>query len=141
MKKILGILMVVVLLSLSGCSKENKAQNKDTYFYFGQSNSWFATYSITKAKSSYYDSLSIQYLFDVNESKSETGKIGPIEYLLNSNSIKTQSSYPQELQGVANFHTGSRMNAEVAKITFDKDIELTVKWQGKIETIKLTRQN
>jgi hypothetical protein len=141
MKKMLGVLMVVVLLALSGCLNENKAQNKDTYFYFGQSNSWFATYSITKAKSSYYDSLSIQYLFDANEGKGETGKIGPIEYLLNGNSIIIQSAYPQELQGVANFHTGSRMNADVTKITFDKDIELIVKWQGKSETIKLARQN
>ncbi|QUH18436.1 hypothetical protein [Alkaliphilus sp. B6464] len=50
-------------------------------------------------------------------------------------------AHPQELKGVANLHTGSRMNADVIKITFDKDIELTVKWQGKSETIKLARQN
>lgn len=83
---------------------------------------------------------SIRY-FDANESKSETGKIGPIEYQLDGNSMKTQSSYPQELQGVANFHIGSRMNADFTKITFDNDIELTVKWQGKSETIKPERQN
>lgn len=137
MKKILCFLIVVVLLSLTGCSKENK----NTYFYFGQNDTWIATYSITKAKASYYDSLSIQYLFDINESKSQTQKIGPIEYLLKGNSMKEQSSYPQELQGIGNFHTGCRMNADITKIKFDKDIELTVKWQGRSEIIKLKRQS
>lgn len=137
MKKVLSFLIVVVLLSLTGCSNENK----DTYFYFGQSNTWIATYSITKAKASYYDSLSIQYLFDNNESKSQTKKIGPIEYQLNGNSMKEQSSSPQELQGIGYFHTGCRMNADITKIKFDKDIELTVKWQGKNEIIKLNRQD
>ena len=86
MKKVISILMLVLLLSLSGCYKDNKPQNKNTYFYFGQSNSWFATYSITKAKSSYYDSLSIQYLFDDNN-KGQTEKIGPIEFQLVGNSM------------------------------------------------------
>lgn len=135
------ILMVVLLLSFSGCSNKNKTQSNDTYFYFGQSNSWFATYTITKDKSSYYDSLTIQFLFDDNETKSETEKIGPIEYQLDGNSMKIESSYPQELQGVANFHTGSRTNADVIQISFDKIIELTVNWKGKSETIKLKRQN
>ncbi|MDP4193190.1 MAG: hypothetical protein Q8858_16615, partial [Bacteroidota bacterium] len=107
-------------------ANENKTENKDTYFYFGQSYSWFATYSITKVKASYYDSLSMQYLFDDN-SNDQTEKIGPIEYELIGNPMKIQSSYPQELQGFANFHTGSRMNISDIKITFDKDIELTVK--------------
>lgn len=132
--------MVVVLLSLCGCSRNIKVEDKNTYFYFGQSKSWFATYSITKDKSSYYDSLSIQYLFDDNN-KNQTEKIGPIEYQLTGNSMKSQSSSPQELQGVAYLHTGSRMNIDAVKITFDKDIELIVKWQGKNETVKLQRQN
>lgn len=139
MKKLLSIFMIVIIVSLGGCSNNKDIEKKDTYFYIGQSKSWLATYSVTKVNSSYYDSLSIQYLFDDNES--ETGKIGPIEYQLNGNSIKTQSSYPQELQGVANFHTGSSMNADVIKITFDKDVELNVKWQGKNETLKLKRLN
>lgn len=139
MKKLLSILMIVIILSLGGCSNNKDIEKKDTYYYIGQSKSWLATYSVTKVKSSYYDSLSIQYLFDDNES--EATKIGPIEYQLNGNSIKTQSSYPQELQGVANFHTGNRMNADVIQITFGKDVELNVKWQGKNETVKLKRQN
>jgi hypothetical protein len=132
--------MVAFLLALNGCSQNNKVDNKNTYFYYGQSKSWFATYSITKDKSSYYDSLSIQYLFDDN-SGNQTEKIGPIEYQLTGNSMKIQSSSPQELQGVAYFHTGSRMNIDAIKITFDKDIKLIIRWQGKNETIKLQRQN
>jgi hypothetical protein len=52
-----------------------------------------------------------------------------------------QSSYLQELQGGAIFHTRNRMNDDVIKIAFDKDIELIIKWQGKSETIILARQN
>ena len=55
--------------------------------------------------------------------------------------MKSTSTYPQELQGVANFHVGSRVNAEIIKITFEKNIELTVKWKDKSEGIKLIRQN
>lgn len=140
MKKLLGILMIAVLLSMSSCISDNKYENKDTHFYFGQSNSWLAVYTITKVKSSYYDSLSIQYIFDDNNNN-QTEKIGPIEYELTGNSMKIGSSSPQELQGTANFHTGSRMNVNNVKVTFDKEIILTVKWQDKSETLKLERQN
>lgn len=139
MRKVLGILMIIALLPLSSCSN-NKVDNTDTYFYFGQSNSWLATYSITKVKSLYYDSLSIQYLFDV-DNINKTEKIGPIEYKLAGNSKETASSYPQELQGNANFHTGDIINADAFKITFNKEMELTIKWQDKSETIKLKKQN
>lgn len=140
MKKLLSFLAIFTLLSVSGCSDKNEVKNSDTYFYYGESSSWFATYSITEDKSSYYDSLTIQYLFD-EDGKNQTVKIGPIEYELNGNSIETKSSYPQELQGVANFHTGTRVNADMFDITFDEEMELIVKWQDKNETIKLQRQN
>lgn len=129
--------MIVSLLSLSGCTYDNKSKGTD--FYLGQGNSWIAIYSITKIESSYYDSLSIQYIFDDN-SKNQIEKIGPIEYELTGNSMKIESSSPQELQGAANFHVGSRMNAHYIKLSFEDNIELTVKWQGKSETIKLERQ-
>lgn len=44
-----------------------------------------------------------------------------------------ESTYPQELQGVANFHVGSRMNADIFKITLDEEMELTIKWQVKVK--------
>lgn len=140
MKKIVSVLMIFSLMALSGCyEKSENNEISDTYFYNGESSSWFATYSITEDKSSYYDSLTIQYLFD--EDGDDQTDIGPIEYQLNGNSIETKSSYPQELQGVANFHTGTRMNADMFEITFDEEMELLVKWQDKNETIKLQRHN
>lgn len=132
--------MIFVLLSSSGCTSSSKAAKNDTYFYMGQGNSWLATYSIIKVKSSYYDSLSIQYLFDDN-AKSKEEKVGPIEYKLIGNSMELKSSYPQELHGVCNFHNGSKMNVDIFKVAFDNYVELIVKWQGKSEIIKLERQN
>lgn len=140
MKKILGVIIMATLLSLYGCANDNKGENKDTYFYTGQGNSWLAAYSVIKAKSSFYDSLSIQYLFDEN-SKDETEKIGPIEYKLVGKQISLKSTYPQELQGVANFHVGSRMNANIFRISYDDEMELTIKWQGKSEVLKLKKLN
>ena len=122
--------------ALSAIEKVLKAHNCNYLLV----KTWLAIYTITKVKSSYYDSLSIQFLFDDNN-KYPTEKIGPIEYELTGNSMKIGSSSPQELQGVANFHTGSRMNADNVKVTFDKEIILTVKWQCKSETLKLERQN
>jgi len=116
-------------------------EDKNTYFYLGQSNSWLVIYSITKVESTYYDSLSIQYIFDDNSPSEKTQKIGPIEYQLNGNSMKAESSYPQELQGVGNFHTGSIMNADAIKITFDKEMDLSIQWQDNKESITLKRQD
>ena len=141
MKKIVSVLVIFLVISLAGCSEKSEINgNSDTYFYYGESSSWFATYTITEDKSSYYDSLTIQYLFD-EDGDNQAGKIGPIEYQLTGNSIETKSTYPQELQGVANFHTGTRINADMFEITFDEEMELLVKWQDKDETVKLQRRN
>jgi hypothetical protein len=142
MRKILITLFVLVLLTISGCTKAQEDTNSNYYFYAGQSNTWLATYTISKVNTSYYDSLCVQYLFSQNVSEKNTDlKIGPIEYKLVGNSLTTQSSHPQKLQGVANFHTGSRMNAEIVKVSLDKEIALTIKWQGKSESIKLKKLN
>ncbi len=143
MKKINLFVFVIamLLLSMTGCSNKKVTEDKNTYFYLGQSNSWLVTYSITKVESTYYDSLSIQYIFDVNSPNELTQKIGPIEYQLNGNSMKTESSFPQELQGVGNFHTGNIMNADAFKITFDKEMDLSIQWQDNKESIKLKRQD
>ena len=136
---ILGI--TILLLSLMGCANRKTTEDNNTYFYIGQSNRWIATYSITKVKSTYYDSLSIQYIFDNNDPNEKNQKIGPIEYQLNGNSMKTESSFPQELQGVGSFHTGSIINADAFDITFDKKMELSIQWQDKKESIELKRQD
>lgn len=137
MKKAIWILMMVFIVSLVGCS--NKKNTDDTYFYLGQSDSWLVTYTISKVESSYYNSLSIQYIFDENIDN-DTEKIGPIEYQLKGNSMEIESSYPQELQGIGYFHVGSRMNADLFKVTFDKQIDLSIQWLEYNESIKLIRQ-
>lgn len=135
----LSIFLICIIFLLSGCSinKENKA--KDIHFYSGQSDSWLATYSIIKAKSSYYTSLSIQYIFDDEHKTNVDEKIGPIEYILEGDLLKHESSYPQELEGVGTFHVGSSMNADYVKINLDDEVELTVKWQDNEETFKLKK--
>lgn len=65
------------------------------------------------------------------------GKIGPIEYKLDVKSWELSSSSLQELQGVGNFHTGSIINANMFKLDIEKELLLTVKWQGNIEEVKL----
>jgi hypothetical protein len=55
--------------------------------------------------------------------------------------MKIESSYPQDLKGVGNFHTGSITNPATVQITFDNNIELNVKWQDKNEVVKLIKQN
>lgn len=132
MKKLLIILMLFLLLTLSSYSKDN-----DTYIYVGNGQSWLATYSLIKIDSNYYDSLSIQYLFDDNNSSNITEKISPIEFCLKGNSIELSTSYPQVLRGVASLHTSTIYNSEAVKITFDDYVELTVYWNDTKETFKL----
>lgn len=134
------ILVAAVLLLFSMYSNDRVAEDKDKQFYSGQSDSWLATYSVTNAKSSLYNSLTIQYLFDPEISESEAGKIGPIEYQLDTSSMKIESSSPQELQGVGSFHTGSRMNADIFSLTLEETVHLTVSWQGRTEKLVLEVQ-
>lgn len=142
MKKFIYVFVILMLLlSFTGCSNKKMTEEKNTHFYLGQSNSWLVTYSITKVEDTYYDSLSILYIFDDNSLTEKKQEIGPIEYQLIGNSMKTESSFPQELQGVGNFHTGNIMNADAFKITFDKEMDLSIQWQDNKESIKLKRQD
>lgn len=133
------IAAVVVMFSLY--SNRSMDQNKDTYFYSGQSESWLATYSVTKAKSSYYNLLTIQYLFDPDEIGSETEKIGPIEYQLELSTMNIESSSPQELQGIGTLNTGNRINADFFHLASEETGKLTIDWQGKTETLDLEAKN
>ena len=137
MKKRLEVFLILMMLIFTSCSMHSK--EKDAYFYLGKSNTWLVTYSVTKVASSYYDSLSIQYIFDNNEDNLD--KIGPIEYQLSDSSRSLVSSFPQQLQGIGYFHAGSRMNADIFKITFDKEMVFAIQWQGNTEKFKLNRQD
>lgn len=135
MKK-LWILLAVLVLCIMGYVIFNKTEG-DVY-YLGVGDSWLATYSVNKVNNSYYDSLSIQYIYD--ECSSEPEVVSPIEYTLVGNSSTKESSFPQELQGILNFHVASRINADFFETNFDNQMQLTVKWQGKEEHILLKKK-
>ena len=136
MKKIINaFILLFVIMLLSGCSKE-----KNTYYYIGQSDSWIATFSMIKVDSCFYNSVTIQSIIDTSHTE-KIKILGPIEYQLNSTSMKIESSYPQELQGVGSFLTSNIMNADSFDITFDKEIDWSIQWNDKEENIKLIRQD
>lgn len=134
MKKIFSISLLILFLCLTLCSC---SKDKDTYIYVGRGESWLATYSLIKIDSNYYDSLSIQYLFDENNIANPTEKISPIEFCLKGNSIELSTAYPHDLKGAATLHTGTIYNSETVIITFDAHVDLTISWQDKKETFKL----
>ena len=121
---------------LVGCSS-NEESIEETTFYVGQSESWLMTYSISKIEFTNYESLTLQYLCG-NDGIDE---VGPIEYELVTHNGTWESSYPQDLQGVASFHTSSVSNADFIQMKLEQEMDLTVKWDGKIESIKLERVN
>lgn len=137
MKKIRILSFLVILLLYT---MHSSSQDINTYFYAGKGHSWLATYSLIQVGSIYYDSLYIQYLFDPIEIPHQEERIGPIEYILAGNSLEMSSSYPQDLKGVASFHTASAYNSDIIRITFDENIELTISWKNNIENFKLFKQ-
>ncbi len=135
------ILFAAVLLLISISSGKGPAETALNHFYSGQSDSWLATYSSTRANSSIYSTLTIQYLYDSHETQNEAGKIGPIEYQLKLSEMKAESSFPQELQGMGSLHVVTRMNPDMFVFTPGDSAELTVSWQGKTEKLYLEAVN
>ncbi len=80
MKKTAGIMLIVMALVLGGCTRSSGLKNRDITFYAGQGETWMATYSISNVDSIYYDSLTIQHIFD--EKERDAPSFGPIEYEL-----------------------------------------------------------
>ncbi|WP_069650088.1 hypothetical protein [Caloranaerobacter ferrireducens] len=146
MKRFLCILLVTMIAILSGCSvsnvtKQEEIKNENNIFYTGQGEKWFATYSISKVNSSYFESLYIQYLVDRTtiEKNKEEQNIGPIEYKLVGNSMKLESSFPQKLKGIGNFHTATEMNAELFNTDYGDELILEIKWKDKTEKLYLKK--
>lgn len=144
MKRLLLILVFIIVLSINGCStheviEQEVLKNEKNLFYTGQGEKWFATYSVSKVNSSYFDSLYIQYLSDrtTTEKSKEEQNIGPIEYQLVGNSMKIESLSPQKLKGIGNFHIASEMNSEFFNFYDGDELSLEIKWKDKREIIKL----
>jgi len=135
------ILFAAVLMLISTSSGKGAEETALNHFYSGQGDSWLATYSVTRANSSIYSTLTIQYLFDQDEMQNEAEKIGPIEYQLKLSDMKIESSFPQELRSLGSLHIVSRMNADFFSPTSGDSAELTVSWQGKTEKLQLEAIN
>lgn len=155
MKKAIIIYLILLIVILAGCVNEEKTltdkdnltrnneQSDSNVFYFGEGKEWFGAYTIYKVRTSYFESLYIQYLTDRTGSVEEqtTKNIGKIEYILNiSDSAKLESSFPQPLKGVGNFHTATEINAKLIDSDFSERITLTINWKDKKEVIELKKQ-
>ncbi|MDP5274938.1 hypothetical protein [Chengkuizengella axinellae] len=142
MKKVIVIFFTLMIVMIAGCNDvdTDKANTQEqNIFYFGEGEKWFATYTVSKVSKSYFDSLYIQYIKDHNNRTEET-TIGDIEYVLKAGNWTSQSSYPQSLKGVRNFHTASEMNAEAFDFANPEEVVLEISWQDKKETITLKKQ-
>ncbi|WP_090108776.1 hypothetical protein [Cohnella sp. OV330] len=136
--RILLFLVLSFQLFLSACtSKEadnDTKEQSDEVVYYGKGEEWLATFSIFKVNRSMFDSIYIQ---NIGENR---GAKGSIEYqLVGGDGFKFESQYPQELRGVRSFHTSSEFNSDVISIkpTADGVFELTIKYNGKMEKLKL----
>lgn len=155
MKSAQIISLFLLIFIIFGCTSEGKIANtqldvttkeflnKNTT-YFGEGEEWFSTFTISKLRTSVFESLYIQYITDRTASVEEQGThgIGEIEYSLKiEDSDSLESSYPQPLKGVRNFHTATEINEELVNWKFPKTVKLTIMWNGKKEIIELVRQD
>jgi hypothetical protein len=133
MKKAYLILTLLTLI-ITGCSAEQKnAEQKEVIVYFAKGDSWASTYTLIDAGESIFDSLYIQHIGN------RESEMKPIEYELEGNGIKSESQYPQKLQGVRSFQVSTEYNKQLINIENieGKEFKLTIKQNGKIEELIL----
>ena len=133
MKKAYLILTLLTLI-ITGCSSEQKnAEQKEVIVYFAKGDSWASTYTLIDAGESIFDSLYIQHIGN------RESEMKPIEYELEGNGIKSESQYPQKLQGVRSFQVSTEYNKQLINIENieGKEFKLTIKQNGKIEELIL----
>lgn len=130
------IRFLVIMLFIAGCSVQEEMIEGST-FYVGNSEHWLETYSISKVEETYYDSMTLQYLFG-NEGIVE---VGPVEFELQGNGQLLSTQYPKNLEGVGGLHTNSVSNANFISLELNQEMDLMVKWKNQTETIKLKRVN
>jgi hypothetical protein len=115
MKKIFLILILLILV-ITGCNSGVK-KSKKILVYFAKGTTWASTYTLIDASETIFDSLYIQHI-----GNRET-KINSIEYVLEGNGIKSESQYPQKLQGVRSFQVSSEYNKELINLNDNKNKE------------------
>lgn len=133
MKKVCLILTILTLIITSCSSEQRNAEQKEVFVYFAKGDSWASTYTLIDAGETIFDSLYIQH---IGNRESETK---PIEYVLEGNGIKSETQYPQKLQGVRSFQVSTEYNKQLINIENNegKEFKLTIKQNGKIEELIL----
>jgi len=131
------ILIALILLSLivNGCRSEiNESKHNKILVYFAKGQTWVSTYTLIDAGETIFDSLYIQHIGD------RDSELKPIEYVLEGNGLKSESQYPQKLQGVRSFQVSSEYNKQLINLeeNENKAYKLIVKQGGKIEELILS---
>ncbi|WP_214483175.1 hypothetical protein [Bacillus sp. SM2101] len=108
------LLFCILIILISGCEAENKTANINgpemNVFYFGEGKKWFATFSVAKVRSSYFESMYIQYIQDRNPHEYQSPT--EIEYVLDTGFSSFKSNYPVSLKGIKNFHIAFETSPE-----------------------------
>lgn len=143
-KKKFLIISVIMILLFVVIWKLRESNYKDTYFYYGQGDTWMATYTVSEINSTYYETIYIQYLYDSDISERQLEKIskeiGAIEYRLIGNSQEISSAFPQELNVYLNYQHAKFIKVDQEYKT-ERTMNITINWQDKEENITLKRQN
>ncbi|WP_232697206.1 hypothetical protein [Brevibacillus daliensis] len=142
MNKPISIFVCLILVFLVGCTsgEGKKTDEMPTVIYFGQGEEWFATYTISSVRESYFASLYIQYITDRTKTTvKQTADIGKIEYILKGKEWTLSSSEPQSLVGILNFHTATEINADQFDLDLADTVTLEVRWKDQVEKIDLKR--
>jgi hypothetical protein len=134
------------LIVLAGCNHADdnlsEEANMDNTFYFGKGTEWFGTYTVSMVHESYFESLYIQHVTDrTGSNEGQIKDIREIEYVLNMGGSKLESSDPQPLKGIGNFHTATEINKDLVDGDFPDQLTLTVKWNDQSEVIELKKQD
>ncbi|MDD7796067.1 hypothetical protein [Clostridium sp. 'White wine YQ'] len=144
MKKLSGILILIMLLILTGCT--NQKVTKVSYTYKGENDLWTAEYKVNGTKtitekkdkseynSDYNNSLIVTYKKDVSELASM--KSLEISYESSATGGKSNQSFDdntpkQKTYTIKTSSTGSAIERE------DEIIKVDINIDGKIQTIEL----
>ena len=102
-------------------------------FYFGESESWAATYTLFQADGTVFDTLYIKHIGDRHSTPAF------FEYVFEADGLKSESQYPLKLQGARSFQVSSEYNEEIMPLQFkeNESFTLTIKQDGKTEQLTL----
>ncbi|WP_417899810.1 hypothetical protein ABN702_05870 [Bacillus haimaensis] len=119
------ITLFITVLLLSACSSKDFA-------YSGESDNWKADLKVHQ--SSGFEKQELILIFQGEDVES----IGPITY--NVNSVGSFGGTRDKLQENGSIEDYSEANPTNAQVSEHTEVEVTVEWNGKTETFKLTKK-